>query len=776
MFIPDSHSLIVQPIGGVGMRMHSYQTDDAVDVVTGAGYFAKATSRGIAAFDMIFVSPKEGRFDPYPVVVATIDAEGNATVIVDPGTKLTPMMFGSNVEPGVTDMTEIVRSMHAYANANNLEWTYAGSQPMAIDADAQIVINSSGSMRGLQWVPIDAMVESPAVGTLKTLFVVEDEDTPLVTGTHDISGDAASTKLANSKTLTTSLFSGPGLIYVAGSGGSGPMVAGRHLEDDTLSYRQSFAIDRNGRALHGLSVDFTGWTSIGYRLRANSERGWITIEGMNADPSLFNNQCIVLVQRNEVELRDFAFDLSDATSTPETINRLLRFEDCAYIAQRNIRASAQTHTTSGSYVLSMDNAATIYTERVTGIEGWGVFGTNHVNGWRVSDCNINRVDGHAGLHNVFVTDTTLHDLGVRYGWGGGVLSVTNCHIVNGPAIASRSDYGGYWYGDFIVDGITVASDVFDAIIVDLASSPIGPDTIEAPCPNIYVSNVRRNGRDDNTGGTAQITPVAIAVASTAMGLQAPAIVSVDGVYGTDGWRFAMPIDYANMIDSLLVSGGNHALRVSNVYPTVTITAATQGIYVAANTLVGAGVAVAFYLDHIRLCALTADAMGTDASVFADEVQFVRCIMANNTRLEINGGVLGGAAVFDAETVCVLGGSRTSGNNFTALKGVNVRGAWDLSRVRSMIGVDIGNNSANNLVVLPAGVGRAAAMRGWQSKALYSIQAQHIPDVTLAELATMTASDWTGYLVRVSNAGGGAGQLAYSTGAAWGVISIGAAPS
>jgi hypothetical protein len=678
---------------------------------------------------------------------------------------LKPAMFGVNTTPGTTNMTTALRNMSLYATEYNLPVTFAGSQPMVIDADADINYNHPMDFTGLEIASLAGGVTgSPAVGTVQNVWRWVSADTPVLTGTHDISGDDASTKLANSRTLTFSLFGGDGFVYMTGGAGQLPEVGGRAPTDPPLTYRQSFSTVK-GKALQPLARD-VAFTSISYRTRANDERGWMETKGLRYDTALGDNQCLILVQRNQTIIKDFVFDTSDPTSTDDTINRLISYEDCSSIVQHNIHAAAQVNASEGTYVIHMDRAAEIYTSQVT----------SHVNGWYIENCVTNRIDGHDGLFNVFVEGCTLHDIGIKYGWGGGTLSVSNSKAINCPIISSRSDYGGYWYGQMVVDSVDFVSDAFDLIMVDLSSEPIGCDTVEVPCPEVSISNVRRSTRDDNTS-TVQTTPLAIAVRSDALGLQAPMHVTIDGVYGGGGWRFAMPIAYDDMINNPLSQGNNHHCRVQNVHPTTAITAATQGLYVPANTVAGATIGtVAFYLENLRAFALNAEALGDDAVVFANDVNWSRCVLGGNTRAEVVGGSLGTAAIFNAETVCVFGGAWTSGTSFSSLKGVSVRGGWDLSRVRSFSGVDIPDGATNSLVVLPTGCSRSAAMRGWQSKSLYAIQAQHHPDVTLAELATMTPANWTGHTVRVSDAAAGAGQLAYCDGAAWGVIAIGAAPA
>ena len=82
-FTPETISIIVQPIGGEGMRFISYKTDDVQSTVTATDYFANAERYGIQISDLIFVSPVSADFDAYVLVVTAIDAEGNVTASVN---------------------------------------------------------------------------------------------------------------------------------------------------------------------------------------------------------------------------------------------------------------------------------------------------------------------------------------------------------------------------------------------------------------------------------------------------------------------------------------------------------------------------------------------------------------------------------------------------------------------------------------------------------------------------------------------------------------------
>lgn len=78
-FSPETLSVMVQPIGGVGMRFVSYRSDDAIGTVSGPGYFAGGESYGLRLHDLVFVSPVSGSVEPYILVVTAVDSDGSVT-------------------------------------------------------------------------------------------------------------------------------------------------------------------------------------------------------------------------------------------------------------------------------------------------------------------------------------------------------------------------------------------------------------------------------------------------------------------------------------------------------------------------------------------------------------------------------------------------------------------------------------------------------------------------------------------------------------------------
>jgi hypothetical protein len=84
-FTPETLGVIVQPIGGQGIRMVSYRSDDDLAVITATDYFVRATQYGLRVGDLVFVSPDAGVVATYIAVINAIDTGGNGTAEVSSG-------------------------------------------------------------------------------------------------------------------------------------------------------------------------------------------------------------------------------------------------------------------------------------------------------------------------------------------------------------------------------------------------------------------------------------------------------------------------------------------------------------------------------------------------------------------------------------------------------------------------------------------------------------------------------------------------------------------
>lgn len=109
-FTPDTLNIIVQPLGGDGIRFVNYRTDDDSDDVIEDGYFANAERFGLKLYDLIFVSPMTGGFDPFIAIVTDIDSAGDVTVTLESQHQADIRRFGiwsASADPAVNTATLI---------------------------------------------------------------------------------------------------------------------------------------------------------------------------------------------------------------------------------------------------------------------------------------------------------------------------------------------------------------------------------------------------------------------------------------------------------------------------------------------------------------------------------------------------------------------------------------------------------------------------------------------------------------------------------------------
>lgn len=120
-FTRETYNVIVQPVGGDGIRFVSYRTDDSSATVTGAGYFVGVATSGARVSDLVFVTPLTGPGEPYTVVMVDIDADGNGTAELSPSdTALQPSDIGVTVQgwrAGLDAITPFGFSLTAAADA-----------------------------------------------------------------------------------------------------------------------------------------------------------------------------------------------------------------------------------------------------------------------------------------------------------------------------------------------------------------------------------------------------------------------------------------------------------------------------------------------------------------------------------------------------------------------------------------------------------------------------------------------------------------------------------
>lgn len=360
---------------------------------------------------------------------------------------LSPQMYGVTND-GVTNYTEKLREMHIDANTLGLSVDYHGIASCVIDSGAFIYINTDVDFAGCVFKLADGIVSTPDFTTNTVFFVNDQAVTP------------------QTLTLNTAeLFKGAREITVPNNIGNGFLllesdkrINNRTSDPETdLYFLQVFSIERGGILSHPLTTDLTGST-VTATFRRNPDR-WVHITGLTADETTYNNQCLLKVNRNLVKVSRMLIQPKGANSQPVNVNYVIQATHCSNVIFEDLHISAQTSDgIQATYGITADKVAELTYSRLTGKgrNTWGVTMTDHVNGWYVIDCQLNRIDVHKGMHNAFIRGGCVYDRGVQYGWGGGILDIDGLTVIGNTAIvAARNDYGGSFEGDIRVYGCTV---------------------------------------------------------------------------------------------------------------------------------------------------------------------------------------------------------------------------------------------------------------------------------------------------------------------------------
>jgi hypothetical protein len=425
-----------------------------------------------------------------------------------------------------------------------------------------------------------------------------------------------------------------------------------------------------------------------------------------------NNHKVFVIQRNDTSVENISFTGWDDMPNYHK-HALIKLEHCCDIAIKDVTGSAlDNDPDESSYIISATQAVEVDLENCHFVDGWGAIGTNQIDGWRVTNSTFNRLDAHNGGGNIMVSNCTMRDIGVVLGWGWGSVQITDCKLINCPALRSRPDFDNAWFmGSIVIDGVTVQSTNFTQTILDWSTAPIGSQVglpIRMPS-TIVVQNVTGQRRPLSDSGSRNIVPISITIDPLAGPVVAPDSVAVRNI--TNG----NAVEVSNIWPALDFdnsgTGGPTEFQLEGVTARNKTTNSGRATFFVPDAISGrvaTGAPVNLRATNCEKLSITAPNAGT--SSFEINGCDVSRVQTGDRFVSISGSTLSDPAFFSPETAAPIGGSMAGTALYTSVMSSNVLSSgFDLSDVSALSGVAI--RAATN-PTLPAGATKATVFTGW----------------------------------------------------------------
>lgn len=367
---------------------------------------------------------------------------------------------------GSGDETEKLRAAHAKANELGIpvvydvkEVTVAGKADIevrtSVDFNNCMIKPIASDALSYDTTPVYRLVGNPLVDV--TASVIKTQYTKGVMSLPCLSAYSRKTLIVSSSQY---------FCYRSSLGASSGTPSG-------TEYKTSInRIDKYGSLEYPLEHGFTSDAYVSSRVR-DDEDFVMTMRGLTIDLSNYQTGCFFKVERSQVHFEKHI--LRDYANTKVTnIRQLYYLGECvSQIVFRDIYGEANSSfgSTEGTYVFTGRGACDILFDNVHSLQGWGSIAFNVVQGVNVVNSTVNRFDVHYHGYNIYVDNCRLSEFGITMGCGGGDLIVTNCNRNIGSlndfyqyssanplvymlsVIYFRGDYGNYFDGNIVVDGV-----------------------------------------------------------------------------------------------------------------------------------------------------------------------------------------------------------------------------------------------------------------------------------------------------------------------------------
>ena len=183
------------------------------------------------------------------------------------------------------------------------------------------------------------------------------------------------------------------------------------------------------------------------------------------------------------EDKKFTSESATKASRGAPYSGFFRLDHCAYVTLKDCGFTDHLNVSDGTYDFYAEYAAAITIDHCVCLPDtaddssirdprtWGTTGTNYCKNLSViNHSKLSRVDGHMGVYNITVKDSTLGDKSVA-AVGFGTMYLENVKSYGEHLVNLRKDYGSAWFGDVVIKDCTWVIDRYDRTVFDITYDP-----------------------------------------------------------------------------------------------------------------------------------------------------------------------------------------------------------------------------------------------------------------------------------------------------------------
>lgn len=184
---------------------------------------------------------------------------------------------------------------------------------------------------------------------------------------------------------------------------------------------------------------------------------------------------VLWVKRHNCTVKDFVFrPHRDSLRNPVFKNAMIYLWNSYNVTVQNIQGfngagrnnSGNGFTATSGYILRMTNCSDVLVRDCRLLGYWGATAMDNTKNIRFERCQVNRIDSHDYISNLYVEDCVLYQHGLQVGYGTGMLSITNCTQYLEPIqdlsytnhlLEINTTYGRIFSGKVHIDNIKVVA-------------------------------------------------------------------------------------------------------------------------------------------------------------------------------------------------------------------------------------------------------------------------------------------------------------------------------